>query len=351
MPGTRMSPPSAHRVQLVLGSRHETVHQDGLPRHGLEGQGEDSPQVRFGFNESHGQAPDDEARPDHEGVTQASGQFQGLLRRPDGSSFRLGNPEVFQDRRKLPPVLRRLDGPKSRPQERNADIREFHPQPQGGLSPVGGEHAPGLLPANDGQDILHRQGLQVEGIGKVVVGADRFRIVVRHDGPDSHCLEGFHRLHAAIVELYPLPDADRSRPQHHDRWGGVIRRSVACDSVGSIKVPGTGRCLARAAIHFPESLLDAQGQPNLADLFLLHPEQDRDVAVSKAQPLGPFQGFRVSEPALCEGSFGFDDRLHLAKEERGDPARFSEGLHFLPPPDQLEDKPEAPVGGFPHFRP
>ena len=73
------------------------------------------------------------------------------------------------------------------------------------------------------QHVLQRQRLEIEPVGGVVIGRDRLRVAVEHDGLEAHIGQGKSGLTATIVELDALADAVRAAAQDQDlcdgRWG------------------------------------------------------------------------------------------------------------------------------------
>ena len=74
----------------------------------------------------------------------------------------------------------------------------------------------GLLAVHDREHVLERQRLEVEPVGRVVVGRDRLRVAVDHDRLEAVVLEREGGVHAAVVELDALPDAVRAAAEDHD---------------------------------------------------------------------------------------------------------------------------------------
>ena len=77
------------------------------------------------------------------------------------------------------------------------------------------DDAPRLLDVHDLEHVLERQRLEVQAVGGVVVGRDRLRVAVDHDGLEPVLAQRERRVHAAVVELDALPDAVRPAAQHH----------------------------------------------------------------------------------------------------------------------------------------
>ena len=84
------------------------------------------------------------------------------------------------------------------------------------LAAVLHDHAEGFFLVDDLEHVLQRQRLEVEAVGGVVIGGHRFRVAVDHDGLEAVLAQRHRRVHAAIVEFDPLPDAVRPAAEHDD---------------------------------------------------------------------------------------------------------------------------------------
>ena len=82
----------------------------------------------------------------------------------------------------------------------------------------------GLLRVDDLEHVLERQRLEVQAVGRVVIGRHGFRIAVDHDRFVAVLAQRERGVHAAVVELDALPDAVRAAAEHDDL---VARRSAA----------------------------------------------------------------------------------------------------------------------------
>ena len=66
------------------------------------------------------------------------------------------------------------------------------------------------LALDDREDVLEGQRLEVEPVDGVVVGGDRLRVAVDHHRLEPVVAQRERGVHAAVVELDPLPDAVRA---------------------------------------------------------------------------------------------------------------------------------------------
>ena len=68
-----------------------------------------------------------------------------------------------------------------------------------------------LLDPDDLEHVLEGERLEVEPVAGVVVGGDRLRVAVDHDGLEPGLPQREAGVHAAVVELDALADAVRAR--------------------------------------------------------------------------------------------------------------------------------------------
>ena len=90
-------------------------------------------------------------------------------------------------------------------------------------------------------------GSKYKPIRGVVVGRDRLRIAVHHDGLEAVLAQRHGGVHAAIIEFDALADAIRAAAQDHDLAPAAGIR-LALLFVGRIQVGGRGRELGGAGI-------------------------------------------------------------------------------------------------------
>ena len=84
------------------------------------------------------------------------------------------------------------------------------------------DHADGVFAVDHVQHMFKRQRLEVQTIGRVVIGGHGFRIAVVHDGFIAHLRQGKRRLTTAVIKLDPLTDSIRSAAE--DQYFLFIRR-------------------------------------------------------------------------------------------------------------------------------
>jgi len=92
---------------------------------------------------------------------------------------------------------------------------------------------PPTLRLDDAHHILGRWRLEVQPIGRVVVGRHRFRIAVDHHRLEAFFAQGERRVTAAVIELDSLADAVGSAAEddHLFRLGGIRLADVLVRAV------------------------------------------------------------------------------------------------------------------------
>ena len=116
------------------------------------------------------------------------------------------------------PVLGQVDGVLGRAQDGHAGCVQPLGDLERRLPPELHDDALGLLVLDDVEHVLEGERLEVEAVGGVVVGGDRLRVAVDHDGlvaQLAHLLDG---VDAAVVELDALADAVGAAPQDDHRF-------------------------------------------------------------------------------------------------------------------------------------
>ena len=121
----------------------------------------------------------------------------------------------------------------------------------------------------DGHHVFEGQRLEVEAVAGVVVGGDRLRIAVHHDGFVTVFAQGKRRVTAAVIELNALPDAVRPAAQDH-HFLLRRRRRLVFVLVGRIQVRRVALELGCAGVH---ALVDRGDTMLLAQLH--HPLRPR----------------------------------------------------------------------------
>ena len=156
-----------------------------------------------------------------------------------------------------------------------------------------GNGAPAFLALVNVQHVFKRERLKVELVAGVVVGGDRFRVRVDHEGLEAVLLEGKGRMHAAIVKLDALADAVRTAAQNHDLLAVAGLHLVVAAVVGRVVVWRVSLELRGAGIHEAEARHQAELLALGADSVLRLAGQMGDLPVGESKRLGLGQLFCV----------------------------------------------------------
>ena len=98
-----------------------------------------------------------------------------------------------------------------------ARVLQLHGQIQRGLSAELHDDAGALLALVDVHHVFERQRFKVELIAGIVVGRDRLRIAVDHDGLKASIAQRKGGVTAAVVKFNALANAVRAATEDHDR--------------------------------------------------------------------------------------------------------------------------------------
>ena len=164
-----------------------------------------------------------------------------LLPRPGNAVHRLFQPEFGDQRGKALPVLGKVDHVGRRTQDRNTGILQALRQFQRGLPAKLHDHARQrsrrLLDMQNLQHILAGQRLEIQPVGRVIIGRHRLRVAVDHDRFKPGIGERKTGVAAAIIEFDPLPDPVGSATQNDNflprrRLAFAFRRAKARGFIG-----------------------------------------------------------------------------------------------------------------------
>ena len=182
----------------------------------------------------------------------------------------------------------------------HARLRQGLGQIDGGLAAELDDDALGPLPLDDVEHVLQRQRLEVEPVGRVEIGADRFGVVVDNDGLVARFPQRPHRMDRAVVELDALPDADGPGAQHQHLGPCAARRrgDAACAPPPwrsrparptPLRTSSTCTAPARPARRVAATVRKSGTMPRAcapgANFQLRHVGEPADLPVGDAQPL------------------------------------------------------------------
>ena len=118
------------------------------------------------------------------------------------------------------------------------------------------DHAIGIFPIDDVQNLFQGQRLEVELVRSVVIRADSLRVAIDHDGLITVFFERKGGMHAAVIELDALADAIGPAAENHD-FLALRRLRLIFAFVSRIEIRGKRFELGAAGIHRTKYRLDA----------------------------------------------------------------------------------------------
>ena len=104
------------------------------------------------------------------------------------------------------------------------------------------DHAVRIFEFEDVHHAFEGQFVEVETVAHIVIGRNRFRVIVDHHRAPTLLANRVQRLHAAPVELYRATDTVSTRTEHHNRtFVAQILHIVFRSAVSQIQVVGLCR--------------------------------------------------------------------------------------------------------------
>ena len=223
-------------------------------------------EVRRRVAEIDGQAADHEGRPDDDRVADPLGERQRLLHRVRHPAFRLRDAEPVEERREAGPFLGLVDRLEVAAEQRDAAGGQRRGEVERRLAAVRDDRreevaAIGALGVDDVAHALGVERLEIEPGRGVEVGRDRLGVGVDHDRAPAGAAERAGRLDRAVVELDPLPDADRPRADDESRGAGDRRRlgGGSGGRVGRVEVRRLGGELRGARVDHRVARVGGRG--------------------------------------------------------------------------------------------
>ncbi len=244
--------------------------------------------------------------------------------------------QPLEERAEAPSVLGGVDSVRRRAEDLDTRRLEAQRELERGLAAELDDHALRPLGTDHVQHILEGERLEVQARRGVVVGRHRLRVAVHHHRVDAHLLQSEGRMHAAVVELDPLPDAVRARAQDHD---GVARvgTCLVLFLVGRVVVRGVGLELGGAGV---DALVDGVHRAVCPHLVLRASGEVGDLGVGEPHALGVEDRGR---PGLHRPAH-LDDLGDAVAEPRVDARRAGHLVGVGTRPDGALDGEDAPVG-------
>ena len=248
----------ANRVDIHFGRIAQIlVDQHGAVARHLHGGGDIVFQLLRAVDDLHRAATQHIAWPQQHRITDALCPREGLFQAAGDAVFGLLEFELAHDLGKTLAVLGQVDGIGIGAQDRDARILQRLGQAQRGLPAKLHDHAlqraVGLLDRQNFEHVFCGQRFEIEPVGRIIIGAHRFRIAVDHDGFIARLFQRETGVAAAIIELDPLPDPVRPAAQDHDflavgRHRLILGLAKGRRFIGRIHIGRGGIELAGAAV-------------------------------------------------------------------------------------------------------
>ncbi len=262
--------------------QHRPVVRDG------DGAAEVVAQARLVVHDLHPPPAKDVGGTEEDGVADALRDGRRLVGADRQSVGRLGDAQLAGERLEALAVFRAVDGLHRGADDRHAQLRQRLRQLERRLPAELDDHAHRLLEADDLDYVFQRERLEVELVAYVEVGRVGLGVGVDHDGLVPRVAQRQRGLHAAVVELHPLPDADGPAPQDHHLLALGADRLVLL-RIRRVEVRGRCRELTGAGVHPIVDRVDPHLPPPLAHRVLGFAAEPRELHVAETPALHPQQ--------------------------------------------------------------
>ncbi len=173
----------------------------------------------------HGASAENVARPDENRQADFGCGGDGFLGRERRAAARLRNIQFSEQRAEAAAIFREIDRFGIGADDLRAVALQLEREIQRSLPAELHDHALRIFALEHGEHVFESERLEVEAIGGVVIGRDRFRIAIHHDGLVAVFLEREGGVAAAIIEFDSLPDAAGAAAEDDD-LGAVHRARI-----------------------------------------------------------------------------------------------------------------------------
>ena len=339
-----------HAVDVeFLGVFEEAIEEDRPVVRDVDGRGHVTVERGHVVDDGHVAATEHVRRAHHHGEADLGGHLAGFGARHGRAARRLRDAEIPQQLRETLAVFGEVDRVGRRADDRHARLLQRQRELERRLTAELHHHRDlGIaLPfaVDDRHHVFERERLEVQPVGRVVVGRHGFRIAVDHHRLEAVLLEAEDGMAAAVVELEPLPDAVGTAAED-DHLAGRRRRRLAFLLVGAVHVRRERLELGRAGVDALVGGPQAELGALLAHRRLVHLEDVRQVLVAEAGALQRAQqvGRHIAQADERRGAAQFDQLGELLEEPRVDLRELVDPLGAPAAFERLEDRPHATVG-------
>ena len=203
------------------GVGEELVYEDGPPLGNLHRLLHILPQAVFVIDYRHAAPAEDEARAHKDRIADLLRYRDCVRHGVRDSARRLENAHLLDERAEEVAVFRKGDVLGRRAEDLHSRLLKPLRQVERRLPAELNDSAVALLALVDLHHVLERKRLEIERIGRVVVGRDSLRVGVHHYDLVAERAQRKRRVAAAPVELYALPDAVWPAAKDHDFLGRI----------------------------------------------------------------------------------------------------------------------------------
>ena len=180
---------------------------------------------------------------------------------------------------------------------------------------------------------LEAQLVEIEPVADIVVGGDRFRVVVDHDGLVAAAAQRIQGVHAAPVELDAGADTVGAGSQDDDGVGAVLEGNIVhLAVVGHVEVVGHGREFRGQGVDLLDVRAQAQEGAQFTHLGLGRLEHAGDLDIREALALGLLEQVVPDVRQLLAGfefTVGILDAGQFAEEPAVDLGQLVDAVHSV----------------------
>ncbi|KAK1256316.1 hypothetical protein MKX07_008575 [Trichoderma sp. CBMAI-0711] len=291
----------------LLGVLNVLGNDNGVLARHLRSLGQVALQILLRVHSVHGSAREHVRRADQHRVRHVLAERPGLLKAGKLLPGRLVNANPVQHARELVSVLGGVNHLRRSTQDLDTGAVQGKGNVVGRLASHGTQNTARAFQLVDIQHRLQRNVLKVQFVGLVVIGRNRLRIVIHHDGLVAGGSEGADGPDGAPVELDGRTDTVHTRAEDHDAVVAKVH-VVLGGVVGEVQVVGKGRELGSDRIDLLDKGLDASIESEAADGDFVGAPELGQLAVAEAETLG------LEEQVGLLGNVGGGELGHLLGE-------------------------------------
>ena len=296
----------------------------------------------LGVDDLHGAAAQHIGRADHQRVADVPCNEDAFLEAAHRGVGRLLEPQAIDHLLEALAVLGPVDGVGTGANDGHTGRFQTTRQLQRCLAAKLDDDAVRVFGLHDLQNVLQGDRLKIEPVGGVVVGGDRLRVAVDHDGFIAVIAHGQNGMNAAVVELDALADAVGPTADDNDLFP-VTDVGLALLLVAGVHVGSGGLEFGGTGIHTLVDRAHAQIVPQLAEALLRHAQQIGQARIREALALEPEDGVvvQIRHAGGLKLLLFLDQILDLDQVPAVDEGVLEHLIHAHAPAESLADVPAA----------